>query len=987
MRIDAAAAALEEGQSRILEMIATGVPLSGVLHAIVQQIESAAPDMLASIELLDEDGVHLRHGAAGRLPGAYCSAIDGMPIGPRAGSCGTAMQSAATVVVQDIDADPLWADYRALAREHGLRACWSTPILDHQRRVLGSFALYFRKPGKPAKRHLRLIERATHLAAIALANGRAERERARLARELGEREGMFRSVFENSAVGVTVVDMHGTLRHCNPAFARMLGRPQAELVGRSFSEFTHADDIEPNMRLYRALAAGEIAHFRMQKRYVRKDGELVWVQLNVSRVPAQGETPEQLTIGMMEDITARKRAEESLRDSEHRFRTLAEYSPDAILIHQDFRIVFVNRAMVDLMRAPNAAALVGRPSTFMLPPGYEEAARLRSAALYAGEAQPRAEQVYLRLDGSPVEVEIAAAPVVVEGRPAAQVTARDITGRKRAEADLRESESRFRGILDGMTVGFVSLDRDWRFTYVNPRAAEILRRDAQSLLGRPYLQAFPEARDSPFELAYRRVMEERITLQHADFFPPWQRWFEQRVDPTAEGISVFFQDVTERKKSEARVEYLATHDGLTELPNRNLIHDRITQAIAHARRSERQIAVLYLDLDRFKVINDGFGHPFGDAVLKAAGERLAGVVRDGDTVARQGGDEFLLLLADLRRSTDVYIVAQKILEAFAQPIVLQGREVHLSFSIGVSLFPQDGQTADALIGNADVAMYRAKDSGRNVYQFFTREMSDETQRRVEIETELRAAVARGQLRLVYQPRVDLASGRVTGCEALLRWDHPTLGPVAPARFIPIAEDSGLIVPVGDWVLRTACEQNRAWQNAGLPPLVMSVNLSARQFLQQDVVAWVQGVLRQTGLPAGSLELELTESLIAQDVEKFIVTVGRLKDAGVRLAIDDFGTGYSSLSYLKRFRVDTLKIDQSFVRNLASEVDDATIALAVISLAHNLRMTAVAEGVETEAQCTFLRLNRCDAMQGYLFSKPLPPAELEALLKSGRTLEL
>jgi EAL domain-containing protein (putative c-di-GMP-specific phosphodiesterase class I) len=325
------------------------------------------------------------------------------------------------------------------------------------------------------------------------------------------------------------------------------------------------------------------------------------------------------------------------------------------------------------------------------------------------------------------------------------------------------------------------------------------------------------------------------------------------------------------------------------------------------------------------------------------------------------------------------------LEAFDRPFQLEGRDVHLSASIGVSLFPQDGQTADALIGNADVAMYRAKDSGRNVYQFFTREMSDETQRRVEIETELRAAVARGQLRLAYQPRVDLASGRITGCEALLRWDHPVLGPVPPGRFIPIAEDSGLIVPIGDWVLRTACAQNRAWQDAGLPPLVVSVNLSARQFLQQDVVAWVLGVLAQTGLPAERLELELTESLIAQDVEKFIATVNRLKEAGVRLAIDDFGTGYSSLSYLKRFRVDTLKIDQSFVRNLASEVDDATIALAVISLAHNLRMSALAEGVETGAQCNFLRLNRCDAMQGYFFSKPVPAAEMEAMLRAGKTL--
>jgi len=712
----------------------------------------------------------------------------------------------------------------------------------------------------------------------------------------------------------------------------------------------------------------------------------VWVQLDVSGIaPPDAAAP--FTICMMEDISARKQAEARLRENERRFRDLAESSPDAILIHQDHRIVFVNRAMLSLMCAGDPAELIGKPATFMLPEAFAASARQRIDALYAGEPRPRTEQVYLRLDGTPVDVEIAAAPIVMDGRPAAQVTVRDVTSRKRAELSLRESERRFRGLLEGMTVGFVTLDRDLRFTYVNPRAEQMLGRSVASLLGEAYGEAFPEAVGSVFEQAYKRALHEQVAVQNEEYFAPWQRWFEQRVDPTPDGVSVFFQDITERKKYESRIEYLATHDGLTDLPNRNLIQDRITQAISHARRTERQIAVLYLDLDRFKVINDGFGHPFGDAVLKMAGARLAGLVREDDTVARQSGDEFLILLADLRRSTDVYIVAQKILEAFGQPLVLQEREVHLSFSIGVSLFPQDGQTAEALIGNADVAMYRAKDAGRNAYQFFTREMSDETQRRVEIETELRSAVARGQLQLAYQPKVDLATGRIAGCEALLRWVHPSLGPVSPARFIPVAEESGLIVPIGDWVLRSACAQNKAWQDAGLPPVTVAVNLSARQFLQQDVVAWVTEVLRATGLPPGQLELELTESLIAQDVEKVIATVNQLKDAGVRMAIDDFGTGYSSLSYLKRFRFDTLKIDQSFVRNMTSEVDDATIALAVIALAHNMRMTAVAEGVETEAQCRFLRLNRCDAMQGYLFSRPVPAAELESMLRAGRTLNV
>ncbi|MCV2218486.1 putative bifunctional diguanylate cyclase/phosphodiesterase [Thauera sp. Sel9] len=445
------------------------------------------------------------------------------------------------------------------------------------------------------------------------------------------------------------------------------------------------------------------------------------------------------------------------------------------------------------------------------------------------------------------------------------------------------------------------------------------------------------------------------------------------------------RDVTERKQAEQRIHYLATHDGLTGLPNRNLVQDRIQQVIAHVRRSGRLLALLFLDLDRFKVINDCYGHPFGDAVLKAAARRLASLVREGDTVARQGGDEFLILLTDLRQTEDAHEVAGKIVQALKAPLIVQGREVHLTGSIGAAVFPQDGESADALIGNADVAMYRAKSLGRNTCQFFTREMSKETQHRVSLETRLHDALALGQFQLAYQPKVDLHAGRITGCEALLRWHHPELGMVPPAQFIPIAEDSGLIVPIGDWVLRTACAQAKAWRDAGLPRVTVAVNISARQFLQQDVIDWVMGTLRSTGLPPELLELELTESLIAQDVEKVIAAFGRLRDIGVKISIDDFGTGYSNLGYLKRFPADTLKIDQSFVRDMLTDPEDATIVLAVISLAHNLGFKVIAEGVETEAHRDFLCRNRCDEIQGYYFSRPVSAAEFEDLLRCDKRL--
>lgn len=573
----------------------------------------------------------------------------------------------------------------------------------------------------------------------------------------------------------------------------------------------------------------------------------------------------------------------------------------------------------------------------------------------------------------------------------------DVSERKRADAALRESLARFHAAA--CATGDVVWDWDiatntvWRnenfqilFGYVAEEIEPTLEfwtrhihpDDHDRVVA--HIQAIVADTEETWSEEYRF---RRKDGSYADLFD------RGRVlrDDSGRGVRMIgaIQDITDRRQAEQRIRFLATHDVLTGLPNRDLIQDRTMQAITYARRTGRQLALLYLDLDRFKVINDGYGHSFGDAVLKAVAERLATLVREGDTVSRQGGDEFLILLTDLHNATDAYSVAQKIIESLDCPVVVQNRKVYLSGSIGVSVFPQDGETADALIDNADVAMYRAKYQGRNSCQFFTQEMSKETQHRVDLETQLRGAIAEGQLQLAYQPKVSLESGRITGCEALLRWHHPELGMVSPAHFIPIAEDSGLIVPIGDWVLREACIQAKAWADAGLPPVCVAVNISTRQFLQQDVVSWVMRTLRETDLPPAQLELELTESLLAQDVSKVIATFSQLRAVGVKLSIDDFGTGYSSLSYLKRFRVDTLKIDQSFVRDMLTDPEDAAIVLAVISLAHNLNFKVIAEGVETEQHCSFLLQNSCDEIQGYYFSKPLPAAEFEAMLRNGKCL--
>jgi len=434
----------------------------------------------------------------------------------------------------------------------------------------------------------------------------------------------------------------------------------------------------------------------------------------------------------------------------------------------------------------------------------------------------------------------------------------------------------------------------------------------------------------------------------------------------------------ERKRYQEELERQANYDALTGLPNRHLFHDRLKQAV-FAQRNTRSIAVVFIDLDHFKVINDSLGHNFGDEVLRHIGERLQSAVRDGDTVARLGGDEFVLILSDQTREDVIFRTMRRLIAKVSDPIVIGERELNITCSAGISLYPQDGPDVQTLLKNADAAMYRAKSQGRNTFQFFTAEMNELANERLSMEQSLRRAVERDELLLHYQPRVNLATGLVDGVEALVRWNHPVRGLVLPDRFIPLAEETGLIVPIGEWVLRTACEQGEAWRRAGFRP-VISVNLSARQLWGGGLVRLVGDVIATTGM-AEYLELELTESMVMHDAENVIATMQALKAIGVRLSVDDFGTGYSSLSYLKRLPLTALKIDGSFVRDITSGgPDEGLIAKAIISLAHSLHLKVVAEGVETEAHRAFLEAHDCDEIQGYLISRPVAASECEKFFK-------
>ena len=601
--------ALRDGQAQILEMITMSAPLGDVLERLVLLIESQFKGVFASVLLLDETGTRLRHGAAPSLPDAYNKAIDGAGIGPKAGSCGTSAYRRESVFVADVMTDPRWEDYKDLAAEHGLRSCWSTPILSHKGKILGTFAIY--------------------------------------AREVRE----------------------------------------------------------------------------------------------------------------------------------------------------------------------------------------------------------------------PTEVEAGLA-----------------------------------GLIDVAT---------------------------------------------------------RIA-----------------------GIAI------ERKQAEDRIHFMANHDALTGLPNRTLLNDRLSQAILYAQRYDRWVTALFVDLDNFKFINDSLGHNAGDELLKTVARRMVSCIRATDTVVRIGGDEFVIVLFDQPKDVDMISeTVRKIQSAIAEPVHLDGHDLSVTSSIGIANYPNDGVDTDALLANADAALYRAKDVGRDNFQFYTSELNAKVHEKFLLQEELRNAVARSELVLHYQPQVDLRTGRVFALEALVRWRHPKLGLVPPIKFIPMAEGSGLIVPIGNWVLREACRQNKAWQDASLAPMVVSVNVSARQFREKNLVAQVASALKDSRLEAKYLELEVTESVIMQDVDLAVATMKELQGLGVHLSIDDFGTGYSSLCALKSFPVSRLKIDKSFIDGLLANENDKAVADAVVSLGQKLNLRVIAEGVETEAQATFLRTINCDEMQGFLFSKPLPAAGIEDMLRA------
>lgn len=564
----------------------------------------------------------------------------------------------------------------------------------------------------------------------------------------------------------------------------------------------------------------------------------------------------------------------------------------------------------------------------------------------------------------------------------------DVTERKEAAQALQEAERRYRSIFENAIEGVFQTTPDGTYIAVNPALARIygyhspedLIVGLRDISHQLYVE--PERRTEFMRLMEQHGsvsnFESRVYRRDGDII-----WISENARAVYDdsGALVCYEGtveaITERKLYEAEMRHQATHDALTGLPNRNMLHEHLQRAIQVARQKGGLTAVVFVDLDQFKFINDSLGHQVGDELLKTVAQRLQACLRDTDMVARQGGDEFVLVLQNQTGGElGIAEVMQRILAAVARPWQAGDREFQVTASIGVSRYPVDGKDVETLLKQADSAMYRAKEQGRNNFQFFAPWMDTQVSNRLEMLINLRRALDQEEFKLYYQPKLSLKDGSVIGAEALIRWQSPEQGMVPPDRFIPFAEEAGLIVPIGEWVLRTACHQNKRWQEAGLPPIPVAVNLSPRQ-LNQSLPEFVSGVLEQSGLAASCLELEITENVVMKDAEKSVATLHALKRLGLQISVDDFGTGYSSLSYLRRFPVDALKIDKSFVRDIARDADSAAIVKAVISLAHILNLRVIAEGVEDEQQHAFLKENACDEVQGYFFGKPMAAEDFTA----------
>jgi diguanylate cyclase (GGDEF)-like protein/PAS domain S-box-containing protein len=850
--------------SKVNQMLVSDLSDQELMAHVCQEMIRDNLFRMVWIGVVDEDGVTVHQMAAAGFEYGYLAEADircdDSPQGQ--GPTGTAIREGKTQINNDTETNPRFAPWREKARALGYCSSAATPLRVHGK-IIGALSVYAQEPHAFGKEKVMLLEKLATDLGVAMGH-------RRMLASLRESEERFRMLLDSSPEAIFGIDTHGICTFVNPACQKMLGYEKDEMLDKNMHDLIH--HTYPDGRSYPkeqclvrcSSIKGETTHVDSEVHW-RKDGTSFPVEYWSHPLYRNGELVGAVVNFI--DITERKRAEEALRESEARYRAMAEQSADWVwAIDVQGRHTYSNQRGAEILGYKMAELLVMDPSELVHP---DDLALFHDTFQEAVARQCGWKNVVLRWrhkDGSYRIVESNASPVLDEA---------------------------------GQLIGFQGVDRD----------------------------------------------------------------------------------VTERRQAEERIQFLAHHDSLTGLPNRILLRDRFDLALTIARHAKSHVAMLFLDLDNFKVVNDTLGHAAGDQMLLNVVKRLSRCTRDGDTISRQGGDEFILLLHDVPDLEIVEGIAGEILNELAEPMEISGRQLNTSCSIGIAIYPEDGPDFDSLLQKADTAMYNAKDAGRNTYRFFDEQMNLQAHDHLLLQNRLHYALTQEEFHLHFQPQIEIGSGKVIGVEALLRWHDAELGEVAPSRFIPVAEDCGLIVPIGAWALVEACLQMQAWRTAGLPDMTLSVNLSALQFRRANLIASVAGALNRSGLPPHLLELELTESILLQDAENNLDTVRQLKALGVRLSIDDFGTGYSSFSYLKRFAVDRVKIDQSFVRDITTDPDDAAIVRAIIQLSRSLRLGIIAEGVETQEQFAFLLDEGCEGAQGFLFSQPLPPADLEVFLRN------
>ncbi len=795
--------------------------------------------------------------------------------------------------------------------------------------------------------------------------------------DLQHEQAKLQRMFDTAPNGLITTDHRGRITDFSLCAEGIFGRRKSEVIGQPLAGL-FAETLPP-------LDAGSAdAHLQINAR--RPSGDLVPVQLSLSSTHTVRGV---FVLAIARDISDYIRVEQAMREeirrreaAELRQRLLLDAAGEGIFgLDAAGRVTFMNPAGAQLLGyAPGE--LLGR----RLADEGRDAPAICNAdnpLLQSGRFNGKHMETTLRRrNGTHLETGFTRSPLSADDDAGAVVVFSDIGPRKRAEQSLLLAENVFQHITEGVLVA----DANGRILRVNRALCDMVGYREQELIGLtrpPYRSGehppvfYQQLWDT---LLKQGIWEGEIWNRRKDgeIFPTWQTLvaIHDEAGRPSQYVSVM-RDITEQRRSEQRIHRLAYFDNLTGLPNRELFFDRFDHAIQRAQRQRQHLALLFLDLDRFKDVNDSLGHPVGDTLLKAVATRLRQLVRGEDTIARLGGDEFTILLESAGNHRSIEQIAHKVVQALSQPFELGGHHLHIGTSVGISLYPDDGDDATALVKHADAAMYQAKASGRNNFQFYSAALSTRTSERVALEGRLHRAIQNQEFLLHYQPQFT-ADGRIVGVEALIRWDDPVEGLIAPNRFIPLAEENGLIIPIGEWALRAATGQLRAWQLEGAPPMRMSVNLAGPQIVRGDIVSTVSSVLEETELAANFLELEITETFVMEHVDQTVGILNDLRNLGVRIAIDDFGTGHSSLATLKRLPADTLKIDRAFVHDIPQDRNDMAIARAVLAMGRELQLETVAEGVETEAQRAFLSREGCDYFQGFLYSRPLPAAEVAML---------